>query len=1348
MKSGIYRLLIICILTLTATAAFGQNIKFSAGEPMSTTVLEADGKHVLVSVDISAVKLFPMKNRDGERFVRIYLPESGVEPAVGRPELPVVTRFIRLPSTGGARLSVKSVEYEIIDLDEVGTGSPIWPTQAPIDKMPGAAEAAAFDYDVDAYARSGYTGPQTRIGEIAVMRDARFAVVKLAPMQYDAAANKLKVAKSMVVKIGFDYDAADVGVATDAALHNPLMEKITDQLMINNDAMKAASKPSISGDVPELGVPGGYLIITAPEFLDNADLAALAQWKGQKGYDVTVVSTDETGATKEEIKAYIQDAYDNWGIPPVFLLLVGDTDTIPYWQVVEITDLYYATLSGDDYFPEMFYSRFPVRTADDLANMVDKTLHYEWGNWDDDQDFLDAVFMASVDNNDISEGTHNYVIDSYLNDAGFVSNKRYYAQGATTEEVIADVNAGLNYLIYSGHGSTDSWGDGPPVSSDQVRGLSNKSYPFVASHACMTGSYQLDEAFCEVWVRMPSGAFAFWGASTYTQWDEDDILERRYFDGIFDTNLERNFYTIGEFTVYGMLELYEYYSGGGLSQEYFEKYNIMGDASAPLWTGLPRPLSVDHTGVLFYGTNYYALTATGEGQPVEGALVGLSLDGYYYAAGLTGADGTLLLTWDEPLSQPGQYVLTVTGQDYAPFQVDLVAATAGSDGLLHATPSLVGDGYSIMVTVADADLAGDGSVDVEVSSTAEAGPEILTLTEAGVDIGAFTGTIAATQDVTPGDDLIGVQEGDEIHVVYHDADTGSGPADKQADIEVDLTPPDFAGLTLAEADDGLATLGWDEATDLHGPITYQIYRSTESGAQDLNAPIAQTTNCEYTDEDLLNYVTYFYVVRATDALHNQEDNLVEMQAQPQGPRLIWQETWEDEAKWDHPWTMVNGGGATTWTDENPGGRSSGYMENTFMIADSDMVWEDMDEELISEVIWSNSFSGIELRLAQSFRTYGGDVADIDISFDGGDWRNVARYTGTGVDGYTTIDLSPYDFDTVQLRFHYYNAYYDWWWMIDNIQVWGWPTACEASPECDDGFYCNGVETCEGGFCMPGQSPCEDDRLWCNGTDSCDEGNDECVPGTPPDCSDDGLYCNGDEFCNEDDNICDHQNAPECPSDGLWCNGTEACDEDADDCASFNPPDCSDDGLWCNGEESCDEAADMCVHLNAPECPNDGIWCNGYEYCDDVNDECSHINEPDCGDDGLYCNGEEFCDEQEQECSRRNAPECRDDGIFCNGAEYCNDEIDACDHRYIPECEDDGIFCNGEEACDEEIQDCASLGDPCEEDEICDEENGECVEPVDDDDTGGDDDDDQDSILSPDPVADGDDDDDSSGGCGS
>ena len=107
-------------------------------------------------------------------------------------------------------------------------------------------------------------------------------------------------------------------------------------------------------------------------------------------------------------------------------------------------------------------------------------------------------------------------------------------------------------------------------------------YPFVCSHACLTNQFTESECFGETWVRAPhKGGIAFWGATTYSYWDEDDILERSMFKAWWEDNLE----TIGGMTNMGLYYLYQYYSGGGMTKYYFEEYNVLGDSSVKIWRG-------------------------------------------------------------------------------------------------------------------------------------------------------------------------------------------------------------------------------------------------------------------------------------------------------------------------------------------------------------------------------------------------------------------------------------------------------------------------------------------------------------------------------------------------------------------------------------------------------------------------------------------------------------------------------------------------------------------------------------------------------------------------------------------
>ncbi|MCZ7584069.1 MAG: hypothetical protein M5R36_12435 [Deltaproteobacteria bacterium] len=74
---------------------------------------------------------------------------------------------------------------------------------------------------------------------------------------------------------------------------------------------------------------------------------------------------------------------------------------------------------------------------------------------------------------------------------------------------------------------------------------------------------------------------------------------------------------------------------------------------------------------------------------------------------------------------------------------------------------------------------------------------------------------------------------------------------------------------------------------------------------------------------------------------------------------------------------------------------------------------------------------------------------------------------------------------------------------------GWQALSGTS--CDDGIFCNGVDTCDEGFCVHAGAAC-DDGAFCNGYETCDEDVDACLPPpgnpcpVPPECREDRDDC--------------------------------------------------------------------------------------------------------------------------------------------------------------------------------------------------------------------------------------------------
>jgi hypothetical protein len=252
--------------------------------------------------------------------------------------------------------------------------------------------------------------------------------------------------------------------------------------------------------------------------------------------------------------------------------------------------------------------------------------------------------------------------------------------GGSTTMINNSVNDGRTILCYSGHGYETGWSS-VAYNQTNVRNLTNPNmYPFVLSHACLTGSFNVSESFGETWAKVASKAgIAFWGASNLTYWDEDDILEKRMFRAAFAETC----YSIGNMTDKALWYLYQYYDGEGLSLYYLDAYNVMGDPSVDMWTKVAESLYVNFRHTISPGTNTVTITVQkSDSVPVGGALVCLYKEGEIFETGYTDALGQITMY---PSPDTFGYVdLAVTAHNFLPFvdsiQVGLRIGDVTNDG--------------------------------------------------------------------------------------------------------------------------------------------------------------------------------------------------------------------------------------------------------------------------------------------------------------------------------------------------------------------------------------------------------------------------------------------------------------------------------------------------------------------------------------------------------------------------------------------------------------------------------------------------------------------------------------------
>ncbi len=631
-------------------------------------LLESNFTQIELEIQIPGIWSEETTTKGGD-FALLSIPGAGVSDVIGQPNLPVITKMMQIPF--GAEVSLKVASFQVVEksLEELGISRQIVPVQPPVFKIEGAWQQVGFAMDEPYYQQNTFLPEErAKLGEIGIVRGHRFVAVSVYPVSYNPQAGRVRIYSD--IKIKLTLSGSDITTTQNQLYRyaSPPFEKMCQELFINYQTYESTIKGA-----PQL--PIGYLIITLNSFYPY--LADLVEWKTLKGFQVTVAQIPDIGTTKEEIEGYIEYAYEHWDIPPTYVLFVGDTEYIPNWTGSysgTATDINYVKMDSD-YFADIFRGRLPISNSLDANAMLSKLLYYENPTSPDLAWMGAACFIASDDAGQTAEFTHRYVIQNYLVPHGMEVDSIWEALGGSTADITDCVNAGKTIVCYSGHGSTTSWAC-VYFNQTNVQNLNNPDeYPFVLSHACVTGRYNLSDCFGETWAIQPDKAgIAFWGSSANTLWDEDDILEKRMFQAAFAETC----YAIGDMTDRALYHLYQYYSGGGYSKYYLDCYNIMGDPSIDLWTSPAGSLYVDFPPFVVPGTNTVNITVQESGAtPVLGALVCLYKDGEVFETGYTDDMGQLIL-YPSPLTS-GFVNITVTAHNHLPFMDSMEVGTPKGD---------------------------------------------------------------------------------------------------------------------------------------------------------------------------------------------------------------------------------------------------------------------------------------------------------------------------------------------------------------------------------------------------------------------------------------------------------------------------------------------------------------------------------------------------------------------------------------------------------------------------------------------------------------------------------------------
>ena len=601
------------------------------------------------------------EERDGKSFSKISHPanNAGLTLDFGKPQVPVFSTFIAVPSDVDVKIHIEEAEYEFLDGYRVFPAQPL-PTES-------GKELLDFEFDQVIYASDDlFPEKSVYATEPVIFRDLRTVQIAVQPIQVNPHSDQLKIMQSAKIKIEF-VEGSATNVLHSQAKKSKAFEPLHKSMILNYSDTQTGRDEDVFQDPC-------YLFIYPSSLASQISaLEPLLEWKKEKGYEVHVVSTSETGSTTSAIKSYIQNAYNNWINPPEYVCFVGDAGgsySIPTYSE-NMSGYYgegdhpYSLLAGNDDISDILLGRISIRSISDLETVVHKILSYERSpylaqtTW-----YSRALLVGDASTSGISCIITNQAIKEMM--MGSISSFTEIYDSPFPSQMSAGLNQGVLYANYRGYWGVSGFDNG------DINYLTNGyMLPFATFLTCGTGSFESDYAcMSETFLRAgsvsnPKGAIAAVATATLgTHTMFNNCVDGGMYYGIFVEDI----FTVGGAVVRGKTNLHiNYPDNPHQYPEIFSHWNtLMGDPGMELWTGTPRALNVEYPATIPEGVQYLTvLVADQLGHPVADAWVTVyKNDDDARVFGYSGSNGIVYLPASEFTN--GSASLTVTKHNRIP----------------------------------------------------------------------------------------------------------------------------------------------------------------------------------------------------------------------------------------------------------------------------------------------------------------------------------------------------------------------------------------------------------------------------------------------------------------------------------------------------------------------------------------------------------------------------------------------------------------------------------------------------------------------------------------------------------
>ena len=405
--------LLLAIVFVFSTLNAQETYRFRSDHPQGFSIESSTATGISLHYGIAELGIADIDNGEAKG-KELILKGSFGSFAEGLPNLPAENRYIAVPH--GATISVEVKENSsqtIYDIDLLPAAPEQGNTQIGLPKL--HKDMSVFGKDAN------YPSEAVAIVQTTQIRGLDVVLLSVTPFRYNPVRQTLEVIYDMDIEVRFEGGDGQFG---DIRYRNPDWDNILHDLVINNDMPPETHYYEMLNEAVKNREVGCEYLIIAPD--DNDILAwadTLRNYRTRQGILTKVVTTTECGGDRpEDIKGYIQNAYDNWAIPPATVMLFGGyMDTLYYFE-----DSYYPSQgftgirgfpliflnyndTGDNYnyysdnpyadmnadsIPDIALSRLPALTITDYKTQVEKLIAYE-SNPPTDAHYYDCPIITS-----------------------------------------------------------------------------------------------------------------------------------------------------------------------------------------------------------------------------------------------------------------------------------------------------------------------------------------------------------------------------------------------------------------------------------------------------------------------------------------------------------------------------------------------------------------------------------------------------------------------------------------------------------------------------------------------------------------------------------------------------------------------------------------------------------------------------------------------------------------------------------------------------------------------------------------------------------------------------------------